>query len=81
MERQRIEEQLREIFATVLEIPPEEITSDLNPDGCEKWDSLNHIHILTAIDQSFGIALELEAQMEIMSFELAIDVVAEELNG
>ncbi len=74
-------EQLKTLFATVLELPVDRVTPELSPDNCAEWDSLRHIHIVSAIDETFEVTLTFEQQMEIMTFDLAIDVVTEALNG
>ena len=81
MRRDEVAGQLRTIFATVLELPEASIGPDLSPDSCEKWDSLHHIHIVSAIAETFGLSLRIEAQVEILTFELAIIVVCEALQA
>ncbi len=68
---------LKEIFSVVLEISVADIGPELSPDSCEKWDSLRHIHLMNAIDESFCITLSLEQQMEALTFDLALEVVTE----
>jgi acyl carrier protein len=79
MGRDEVASKLRTIFATVLELPESSIVPELSPDGCEKWDSLHHIHIVSAIQETFGLSLEIEAQVEILTFELGVIVVCEAL--
>ena len=70
MKRAEVTERLREIFATVLDMQPAEIIQGLSPDSCEKWDSLHHIHLINAIQETFDISLDVEQQVEILTFEL-----------
>lgn len=77
----QVESQLREIFSTVLNLPAAEVIPALTPDTCSSWDSLHHIHLVSAIDEVFSIKLTIEQQMEIMSFDLAVDVVSEALSA
>jgi acyl carrier protein len=76
-----VREKLVEVFAVVLKIPPESVTEDLSPDSCATWDSLHHVHLVSVIDEVFGITLTFEQQMEIMTFDLARDVVREAVAG
>lgn len=71
--------QLREIFSAVLGVRPETITGALAPDTCDTWDSLHHIHLVSAIDENFGIHLEIEQQVEMITFDLATIVVCDAL--
>lgn len=72
---------LVEIFAAVLEIDASEVDDALSPDTCETWDSLRHMQLCTAIDETFGIALDMEKQIEILNFDLAVETVLEELSA
>ena len=76
-----VQEKLVKVFAVVLKIPAESVTEDLSPDSCATWDSLHHVHLVSAIDEVFGITLTFEQQMEIMTFDLARDVVREAVAG
>ncbi len=77
MSTKNLEHQLRAIFAVVLDIPNESIVPELSPDTCAGWDSLKHIHLVCAVDETFGIELSVEQQIEMMTFDLTVDVVRE----
>lgn len=79
MTAENLEDQLRQIFSVVLDVPSEEILPELSPDTCSTWDSLHHIHLISAIDETFAIQLSVEQQIEMMTFDLTIDVVREAL--
>ena len=81
MRREDVASKLRGIFATILDLPETAIVSNLAPDNCEKWDSLHHIHIISAISETFGISLEIEAQVEILTFDLGVIIVCEALEA
>lgn len=66
---------LRDIFATVLELEPDSVTSALSPQSCAKWDSLQHIHIVNAIEEEFGIGLDFQQQLDLTSFQRAVEIV------
>ena len=72
---------LVEIFAMVLGLPESEIKDELSPDNCATWDSLRHIQLCTAIDQSFDIALDITQQVEMLNFGLALDTVLNALGS
>jgi len=79
--KENIRAELVEIFSAVLEIDSAEVNETLSPDNCESWDSLRHMQICTAIDETFGIALDMEKQIEILNFDLAVETVLEEMSG
>jgi acyl carrier protein len=50
-------QRFRTIVSTVLGIAPEQVQDQLNPDSVDTWDSLNHINLIAALEQEFGIVL------------------------
>lgn len=36
----------------------EDIKDDLSPDDIENWDSLGHVELVTSLEESFDISLE-----------------------
>lgn len=41
------------------------LTPESGPDQIERWDSLQHIALVRALEQEFGIALTMDEMMEI----------------
>jgi acyl carrier protein len=56
------------------------VTEDLSPETCAKWDSLHQIHLANAIEEEFGIVIEFEDQMRMLSFALAGEIVRSALD-
>lgn len=53
-------QKFRSIVSTILMIPPEAVADNLSPDTTDTWDSLNHINLIGALEQEFGITLPAE---------------------
>jgi len=53
-------QKLRVIIAAVLRLPEEQVTAELSAENVDAWDSLNHISILGAVEQEFGVTLPTE---------------------
>lgn len=49
---------VKAIVAKVLEILPEEVSSDLEMYGHPKWDSLAHIDIILELEQEFQLTVD-----------------------
>lgn len=49
------EDRFRTTVAAILGLRPEEIKDELKPDMVDTWDSLNHINLMAALEQEFGI--------------------------
>jgi acyl carrier protein len=71
---------LRQVMATVLGVPPEAIGPDASQDTLKSWDSLKHMNLVLALEQTFGVEIPDEDAAEITSYAL-IKVVLQELTG
>lgn len=47
--------QLQAIFAAELGISREEVQDDLTYGDCPEWDSVGHMHLIAAIEETFDI--------------------------
>jgi acyl carrier protein len=56
-----MEERLKDVFATVLEIDRSIIDESLSTKTLPEWDSLRHMNLIIAIEEEFGISIEDEA--------------------
>ncbi len=77
MERSIVEEKLKEIFSDLFDESIENINAATSPDTLEKWDSLAHVKLINALEECFEIVLPPEEQAEILTFELATDIVCD----
>ena len=70
------DQRLKAVFSAILELPAERVTPDLSPQTCEKWDSLNQIHLINAIEEEFEFVMNFEDQMRMLSFAIALEIVS-----
>ncbi len=68
-------QRLKEVFAAILDLPLDQVGADLSSQSCEKWDSLNQIHLINAIEEEFGFTMDFEDQMRLLSFDVALEIV------
>jgi acyl carrier protein len=59
-------------MAQVFDVPNESINNDSSPDTIENWDSVNHMNLVLALEQAFGISFEPDEIIEMMNFELIL---------
>jgi acyl carrier protein len=71
------EKRFREIVASILGISPEQVTDGLSADAVDTWDSLNHISLIGALEQEFGIRLPAENMVESQSIPQLRALLAE----
>ena len=61
-----MQDELRRVLGDVFGLDEADVTDDLTPETLEGWDSLNHLRLVTALEEAFGIKLtmaEIESMM------------------
>jgi len=53
-------DQLRNAIAMTLKVPPSKITEHTKDEDIGAWDSLGHTNLMMMLEQTFGVALEVE---------------------
>jgi acyl carrier protein len=53
-------EKFRSAVAATLGLAPEEVNDQLSSETLDTWDSLNHINLISALEQEFGVMLPTE---------------------
>jgi acyl carrier protein len=53
-------EELRTLVADVLRVPPSQIDDSSTPQHFENWDSIQHVSLVVAIEEQFGVEFEPE---------------------
>ena len=64
------EERLIELLAKVFEIDRTEVNENSSPDTIEKWDSLHHMSLIVALEETFQIELTEEQTLDILNYQL-----------
>lgn len=65
----QLSERVRATVAATLDLPDAAVTSETSAENCDVWDSLAHVNVMMAIEQTFGIQLEVEDFMLMTSVE------------
>ncbi len=79
MTRSEIDQGLREVFADMFDKPPASFNAETSPDSLSEWDSLGHIRLVAALEERFDLSIPPEDQVEMLTFDLIGDVLAEKL--
>lgn len=58
--------ELKKIFADTFEYTGE-LHFELSNTDLEKWDSLRHVALVAALEQSFGVSLSMDEMLEVTS--------------
>lgn len=65
MELDKLIKEVNAIFISILEDETIVLTENTTSDEIEAWDSLNHIHVITAIESHYKICFEVN---ELLNF-------------
>jgi acyl carrier protein len=62
-----LESRVQRIFSDVFSIPVDQLQSEASPETVSTWDSLNHLNLVLALEQEFGIQFTPEEAMDGMA--------------
>lgn len=74
-----LDEKLTDLLASVFDIDKSLINADSSVDNVEGWDSVNHMHLVVALEEEFGIEFKDDEAVELISFELIRSYLREKL--
>ena len=66
-------DELKSKVASILEVPPSELTADAGPSTIKNWDSLGHLKIISLLDDLTNGPIEAEDAERIKAYG---DIVA-----
>jgi acyl carrier protein len=70
-----LKDKIKEIMGSVFKIDPKSIDENTVNSNVEKWDSLGHMNLVTALEEEFDIILDEEDIEIIVSFSNVCKVV------
>ena len=59
-----MEERIRQLFATILQVSPDQIRDDTDPDGLDRWDSMLHLILVSGFQEEFGVDVDPEEAID-----------------
>lgn len=74
-----MDEQLRRVTAATLGLDEQDVEPSLTRETTDAWDSLNHLRLITAVEESFGIKLTMEQIESIDSVARLSELVADHM--
>ena len=80
MNESQVESALADIIRDVLDQPDLKISRASTADQIEGWESLNHITIVVATEQKFGIKFKTAEIETLRNFGELVDLVEKKLN-
>jgi acyl carrier protein len=74
-----VEEQIKQVIADILDVDPNSINESTNRDNTSKWDSLNHINLMIALEQEFSVTFDPTEMESMFSFADILEVLDRKL--
>ena len=51
---------LTQLVADVMGMEPSQVSPETSRDSAEQWDSLNHLRLITALEETYSIRLSMD---------------------
>jgi len=59
-----VEDRIRELFAAILQVPEDQITDRTEPATLERWDSMQHMILVSGFEEEFNLDLDPEEAID-----------------
>jgi len=53
-------ERIHALMIEIFQVPEDDITPELKQEDLENWDSLQHLNLMLALEQEFGVTLDVD---------------------
>ena len=75
MDRDEIYEQLNEVFRDVFDDESITVSDGTTADDIEDWDSLEHINLIAAVEQQFGVRFNMGQIVTLKNVGEMVDLI------
>lgn len=59
-----MEERIRQLFATMLQVDSDAIEDSTTPERLENWDSMQHLILVSGFEEEFGVDVDPEEAID-----------------
>ena len=70
-----IQLKIKQIMAVIFDTTEENISDDAEPIKIDKWDSLNHLQLIVALEQEFNIKFSDDELTELLNLALITTII------
>jgi acyl carrier protein len=74
---QEVFDRVRTLMADIFSVSVDQLTAASSPDNIETWDSIQHLNLVMALEQEFGVQFSPEEIEQLLSAELIAALVEE----
>jgi acyl carrier protein len=65
-----MEEKIKQVMASVFEVPVDSIHEMSSADNIENWDSLHHMNLVVALEEEFKVSFDDEQIANLLNYQL-----------
>jgi acyl carrier protein len=76
-----VDARIREVMSEILEVEPGAIRDGFQRDDAPGWDSLNHLRLVSALEEAFRIKFTMKEVGEMDRYETVRQMVSSRLQG
>ena len=81
MSREEVVEKLNEVFQDVFDDDTITVTDTTTADDIEEWDSLEHINLLAAVEQEFGMKFNMGQVVSMKNVGEMADIIMQQITS
>ena len=81
MSREEVFEKLNEVFQDVFDDDTITVTDTTTADDIEEWDSLEHINLLAAVEQEFGMKFNMGQVVSMKNVGEMVDIIMQQITS
>tara|TARA_Y100000588_G_C14092542_1_gene855157 strand:- start:398 stop:637 length:240 start_codon:yes stop_codon:yes gene_type:complete len=74
-----VEDRIYRVVSDIMGVPVGEINDESSPDTIAAWESLSHISLVLGLEAEFGISLDPEDVLEMLSVGLIKTILSEKV--
>lgn len=72
-----MEQKIKSILSSVLNIPVNELNDNASSNNIEKWDSLHHMNVIFALEEEFGVQFSDDDIVQMSDYKTIVQKVKE----
>jgi acyl carrier protein len=70
-----MEDKIKQIFRELFKVKPEDFNDCLDVNTVAGWDSMNHLNLVIALEESFGVSLTTEEVIQMTSVKAIVEIL------
>jgi citrate synthase len=63
----KVDERIQTLLVEALQVPPDQVTPDLQFGDLPQWDSMGHMEIMILLESSFGVEINADTIADLTS--------------